>query len=117
MSIKFEGVEQFEIGLKKAVDSWEIKAINALNSVLAEMTNYIKVNGPWTDRTSNLRNSISYVPAIQDGDKIVGVIYAGQEYAIYVELKPGFWVISGAFSEYRNKIAKMISDAIKAQND
>ena len=153
MSIKFEGVEQFEIGLKKAVDSWEIKAINALNSVLAEMANYAKTNGPWGDKTSNLRNSIGYVPAFfwkaedcqsttrtisgidkkgrpyqaeetrlsangkDSGDVITGILYAGMEYAIYVELTPGYWVISGAFSEYKNKIAKMISDAIKAQND
>src|SRR3989339_1491261 len=111
------------------------KLENALNAVMTEMVNYIKESQVWEDRTGNLRNSISYVPAFwgrsedvsvssmglvngrkdtlsasgaDEGDTLTGIIYAGMEYAIYVEYSPGRWVISGAFSQYPNQILSKI---------
>lgn len=151
---KLEGTEQMARNISLAQREKLEKLMLALNSVLAEMSNYCKQNGPWADRTANLRNSIGYVPAYygtadqvlvqtgvvsgfdriakrfrrdnrdtllaptQSGEEsgltITGVLYAGMEYAVYVEYTDGLWVISGAFSEYRTKIMSLLRERMEA---
>jgi len=152
MSFTFTGVEEMQANILHAVDEKTHKIILALNSVMAEMVNFMKMNHTFNDRTGNLRNSLGYVPAYigvpEDatvstgqvtgfdriakvqrtnkkdiitasgsavGNQITGIIYAGMEYAIYVEYSDGRWVISGSFTEYRNKIMALIRERVEAQ--
>lgn len=146
----FEGMIK---NLKDAPAKQREKVKRALNSVLAEMVNFIKSNSDnWKDRTGNLRNSISYVPAFDgtpsdyteiskmvsgtdvstgrntvskktdlvaaargNSDSITGIIYAGMEYAIYVEYNQGNWVISGAFTQFHSKILALVAERVRAQ--
>jgi len=88
--------------------------------------------GGFTDRTGNLRNSIGVVPEPSDisliessekrintkqeitiGEKdggFIGTIFAGMEYAVYVEFTPGHYVISGAFNKYRERWLGILVD-------
>lgn len=109
----------------------EEKALEkALEYIVREIVNYAKRHGPWTDRTSNLRNSIGCnikqvkeiksganvsramsrmlaKPVIAvEGDDYVGVVSAGMEYAIHVELKSGYWVLQGALDRFEPLIEK-----------
>lgn len=107
----------------------------ALESILREMINDIKDKsraGRWTDRTGNLRDSIFQV-VLEVGEtkskdtpdgvvsvtnsersQIIGVVVAGMEYAIFVELKDGFDVLQGTFNKWQPKIPLILSARIKA---
>lgn len=115
MSITIEGLKDIEDALNRTRKTMETEIMNALNSVLSELVTFIKKNGPWNDITGNLRNSVDYVPAKKEGEKIFGYIRAGMEYAVYVEFKNGYWVISGALTEYKDKIISMLSERVRAQ--
>jgi len=87
----------------------------AMESVLVDMVAFAKENGPWKDITSNLRQSISYKkPEILSDGTIRGIVFAGMEYAIYVEYRQGYWVLSGAVDEYRAKLGDLLRDRMKA---
>lgn len=144
-----EGMDALRNRLRAAFEIKKQRLMMAMESVMIEMVNYIKEQGPWTDRTANLRNSVSYAgpfygtadevsetfetmsgtyrdtvgrtrdyqskkttlhaPAIGGfGSTITGVIYAGMEYAIFIEYKEGYWVLSGAMEEFRPKLVEMI---------
>lgn len=92
--------------LAERVTRTEEDARRALEAVCRTMVNYIKANGPWTDRTGNLRNSIDYVMDPAPG-VLRATVFAGMEYAIFVELKEGYWVLSGGV-EYIRPILKDI---------
>lgn len=79
-------------------------ARRALEAICRTMVNYIKANGPWTDRTGNLRNSIDF-ELDQSPNVVRATVFAGMDYAIYVELKEGYWVLSGGV-EYIRPILK-----------
>jgi hypothetical protein len=86
----------------------------ALDSVLIDIVNWVKDNhaalGGWHDRIGNLNNSISNVPSEWEGDTLRGVVFAGMEYAVYVEFKEGHWVLSGGFNEFRPKIMDLLRE-------
>jgi hypothetical protein len=140
--ISFTGSVDFITHLNREVENLDDKMRVALDAVLIEMANYIKEDsGNWTDRTGNLRNSIniasdeSQVPSVKSSDKSIsqaplrheaaawvdggktlrGVVYAGMEYALYVELKEGHWVISGAFAHFENMILAKIARYVDEQ--
>lgn len=96
--------------LAERVTRTEADARRALEAICRVMVNYIKANGPWKDRTGNLRNSIDYridpTPGV-----IRATVFAGMDYAIYVELKDGYWVLSGGV-EY---IRPILKDIFKGQ--
>ena len=101
-----------------------------------------KENGAWTDRTGNLRNSISCniekiesLPADTDpatvktrvmeyenpvlqieGDDYTGAISANMEYAIWVETTSGYWVLQGAIDAFEPLIEKYMSDFLSVEN-
>jgi len=100
----------------------EVRAAASPDSNIAAMVNWIKTNhaalGGWQDRTGNLTNSISYQEAqVTESGSIRGVIYAGMSYAIYVEWKEGHWVLSGAFTEYHEKIMRMLARYVREQQE
>jgi hypothetical protein len=68
----------------------------AMGYVLERLVNYGKLNGPWTDRTTNLRNSYRW-EIVRDGRFGVRGYFANiAAYAVWVEFKPRYWVLSGA---------------------
>jgi hypothetical protein len=68
----------------------------AMGYVLERLVNHGKLHGPWTDRTTNLRNSYRW-EIVRDGRYGVRGYFANiAAYAVYVEFKPTYWVLSGA---------------------
>lgn len=87
-------------------------ARRALEGICRAMVNYIKDNGPWTDRTGNLRNSIDHVIDPTPG-VIRGTVFAGMNYAVYVEYKEGYWVLSGGVEYIRPILKDIFKDQFK----
>lgn len=56
---------------------------------LADAEREAKKNAPWTDRTSNARNSILGSKAVVNGNEISGTLSIGVDYGKYLELKNG----------------------------
>lgn len=138
MPREFFDERQIEIvieNMEGQIKSKRKEAKMAMDSVLIDMANYTKNNGPWKDDTGNLRNSIGITDAIGGidirkasreklppskykgsgwaGSILRGIIFAGMEYAYYVELMEGKWVLSGTLSEYKNKWLRLMSDRMK----
>ena len=101
-----------------------------------QIVNYAKMNGPYVDRTGNLRRSIAYtivgphekasapfgtvggavpdpVMIENDGSETWGVVYAGMRYGLYVERKPGYWVLSGAVNATMPAMREVLGDGLK----
>jgi hypothetical protein len=110
----------FGKNFEDAMTSMDRKIHRALSAVLMLIVNWIKENhedlGGWINRTFALQNSISStVLDYRPGEPITGIIYAGMNYAVYVEYMEGHWVLSGGLNEYRDKIIPMIEDFVKGQ--
>ena len=106
--------------------------IAVLNRIGVEAVNWARQNGNYTDRTSNLRNSINYA-IFKNGklyndygrltseqvsyitneiEKVNGytlVVYAGMYYGIYVEAR-GYSVLSGALEA--SETSKLLTEAL-----
>jgi hypothetical protein len=121
IDVRFEGIEEALKMTAKFVSAEERALQDALEYILRAMMNYAKQYGPYTDRTSNLRNSISVnmdtmrewpedtpsetlkalvpqneTPVIRiEGDDFVGCLSVGMCYGVFVETK-GYWVITGS---------------------
>ncbi len=122
------GVKDGMQKLSQAVEANDRAIKSAFEWILLQLVNYAKHFGPWTDRTGNLRNSISVniramreVPAGQnpgspsehekpvirvEGDDYIGVLSAGMEYAIWVERTQGYWVLTGAIDKFEPLLEK-----------
>ena len=95
--------------LDRAMAKMQERLIMAIDAVETEMVNFVKARGPWTDRTSYLRNSIGKVaPEMIDGT-VRGFVTAGAFYAPFVEFTPGRWVLSGAVDEFGPRVPEMIA--------
>jgi hypothetical protein len=104
----------------------------ALNRIGVEAVNWARENGNYTDRTTNLRNSVNYAifkdsKLLHDNgnltseqislisnelEKVNGytlVIYAGMYYGIYVEAR-GYTVLSGALEA--SETSKLLMEAL-----
>ena len=112
--MKIMGIDKMQRSIRDLSEKEKQRMKLALDSVLIEIVNWIKQNhqalGGWIDRTGNLNNSVSYQKSEWFGDLLKGIIYAGMDYAVYVEFKEGHWVLSGGFSEYRPQIMSMINE-------
>lgn len=141
VDVGVDGIEEALESLARFVEVEERAARDALEYILREMVNYVKQNGPWTDRTSNLRNSISVnmdtmrewpadtsaetikalvaqneTPVVKiEGNDFVGCLSAGMEYAIWVELKDGYWVLTGAIDRFEPLIEKYFADKLTVE--
>ena len=143
MEIKaeFEGIEESMKALSDFVKAEEKGLEEALEFILKSMVNYVKNNGPWIDRTANLRNSISANieamkewPADTDpsvlkskvqelekpvvdikGDDYYAVLSAGMSYSIHVELTSGFWVLQGAIDKFEPLIEKYLAGYLSVE--
>jgi len=128
IDVYWEGIEEAMESLSRAVEATDKALQDAFEWILREMVNYVKDNGPWEDQSSALRNSISVnieamkltpqgqdpgpdathrKPVIQvEGDDYIGVLSAGMEYAIWVELADGYWVLTGAIDKFEPLMTK-----------
>lgn len=141
ISCQINGLEAMKANLRNLSGDYHYRLKLALDSVLIEIVNWIKDNhqmlGGWNDQTANLNNSIGWcgddkgVPTFAaskearffpvridngsqwEGDTLKGIVFAGMEYALYVEIKEGHWVLSGGLAEFWPKIAQMIAERIK----
>ena len=135
VSVKITGLNEFKYHIREFSEKQKTRLKQALDSVLIDIVNFCKNNGQWIDRTTNLRNSIGYAAGESDvptfkaskttqsfnvmnlgggsqwnGNVLSGVVFAGEEYAIYVEFKEGHWVLSGGFNEFRSKIMALLRE-------
>lgn len=141
IDVGFDGVEEALEALARFAEAEERALKDALEYILREMVNYVKTNGPWTDRTSNLRNSISInldtmqewpadtspevikslvsqneTPVVWvEDDGYVGALSAGMEYAVFVELKDGYWVLTGAIDRFEPLLEKYFADKLAVE--
>lgn len=141
IDVGFEGVEESLKTLARFAEAEERALRDALEYILRAMVNYVKQNGPWTDRTSNLRNSISVnmdtmrewpadtpaetlkalvaqneTPVIEiEGNDFVGCLSAGMEYAIWVETKEGYWVLTGAIDYFESLIEQYFAGKLAVE--
>lgn len=110
-----DGAMEALAGLDRLVRHSERGARAAIEQILSKMRDYAKDNAPFTDRTGNLRNSIQYE---MDADGSAGgTLYAGMEYAIYVELRDGYWVLQGAIDYFEPAIEKTFKGHLKVSKD
>ena len=139
---ELQGVEETLAATRDFVDKEEKAIPDAMEWLLKSMVNYVKVNGPWIDRTANLRNSISANieamkewPADTDpsvlkskvqelekpvvdikGDDYEAVLSAGMEYAIYLETgEGGLWVLQGAIDAFSPYIEKYLAGYLSVE--
>jgi len=108
-----EGAEQALRSLDRLVELNHIKMRDAVEYILSEMRDYAKAHAPFRDITGNLRNSIQY--EMDPGGKPAGTLYAGMEYAIYVELRDGYWVLQGAIDFFEPVVRRVFKDKITIQ--
>lgn len=76
-----EGFRQGPAKLKRA--AWI-----AASSMAPEVENYMKLNAPWTDQTSNARNGLA-ARAYQESDETGIVLFHQVTYGIYLETRFG----------------------------
>ena len=110
-----DGAMEALAGLDRLVQHSERGARTAIQIVLSKMQEYAKNNAPFQDRTGNLRNSIQY--EMDPGGKPAGVLYAGMNYAIYVELREGYWVLQGAIDYFEPAIKNVFKDNLQVSTD
>lgn len=136
------GLEGFAEAMKamdRLVEVGTAKMEDVLEYALREMCNYAKQNGPFEDHTANLRNSIGInfaemkswqaseaeivelkalrkemeTPVLEyEATNVWGYLYAGMEYAIYVERLDGFWVLEGAINFYEPQLQRMFKSKL-----
>jgi len=110
-----DGAMEALAGLDRLVRHSERGAKIAIEQVLSKMRDYAKDNAPFTDRTGNLRNSIQY--EMDPEGKPAGVLYAGMNYAIYVELREGYWVLQGAIDYFEPAIKDVFKDTLQVSKE
>ncbi len=92
------GTEEMLESLARLIPVSERRARQAVEIILSEMRDYAKDFAPYGDITGNLRNSTQY--EMDPPPKAAGTLYAGMEYAIYVERRDGYWVLQGAVDHF-----------------
>lgn len=76
--------------MRKQIDEGPEKAMRAAwitaQTMSPDVENYMKLNAPWTDRTSNARNGLA-ARAYREGKEIGIVLYHQVDYGIWLEVK------------------------------
>jgi len=117
--------------LKRLVDSAPGAAFPAIQGILELMTNDAKVNGKYNDITGNLRDSIGNIVLRKETSKhiiskdggftitkgeretIVGILFAGMEYGIAVELRDNKDVLGDTVRKWKPRIKKILGEDIR----
>lgn len=111
VDVRLEGADLALEKIARLVELNAVKTRDAVLSILTAMRDYAKDYAPFTDRTGNLRNSIQF--EMDPNGLPAGTLYAGMEYAVYVEFRDGYWVLQGAIDYYEPIINKLFSGLIK----
>lgn len=107
--------------LKHYEDVYHKRLKDAMEYACQMLVDYIKVEYSrpttgkgFTDRTTNLRNSIGYT-VTDDDDGVVGWVHAGMDYAVIVELEHGrvYAYMLPALNEKRKEIVGIIQAALR----
>lgn len=86
---KSKGIEiKIDIDLEKIAAEHMDKVQNIADKYSVKMESYAKKNAPWTDRTTNARNSIQGVRKDNDGEVALGV-RGNVSYFKYLEFAHG----------------------------
>ena len=112
-------------------------SVEGLEAVLTLMVNLAKNParpGAWVDRTTALRNSISFVIVkarqslstsyqtasgyesvrVKNNTKnLIGLIYAGMFYGAYLEFTPGYSVLGYAVESFKKKATPVLLEHLK----
>ena len=116
-TISITGLSEVCKKLEETDKKYGEKLVNAVEAVSIEIVNDAKIGphrGNYGNPTGNLRNSINY--QLETNEKgIVSTIFAGMEYAIYVEFMVGYWVLGSAWFFAKPKILSRTADYIRRQ--
>lgn len=105
--------------LRKEEAKYRVALRTGMEVACQMLVNYIKVEYSrpttgkgFTDRTGNLRNSISYT-VTEDDNGVVGWVHAGMEYAVIVELHHNrtYAYLLPALNDKRKEILNILSVA------
>jgi hypothetical protein len=87
-SVSMVWQDELTPGLRKGAEKVKFAANLAAQSMAPEVENYMKINAPWTDQTSNARNGLA-ARAYRDRDEIGIVLYHQVTYGIWLETRFG----------------------------
>lgn len=87
-AIKILWEDGISVNLKNGPARVKKAAWAAAESMAPEVENYMKLNAPWTDQTTNARNGLA-ARAYQDGDETGIVLYHQVSYGIFLETRFG----------------------------
>jgi hypothetical protein len=74
--------------MKKAPSKIKRAALIAAQSMAPEVENYMKLNAPWKDQTSNARNGLA-ARAYEEADSIGIVLFHQVSYGVFLETRWG----------------------------
>lgn len=77
--------------ITKVTDAIRAKMMIAVDWCTDTISTYARENHAYTNRTHNLTTSTKFLPAMQDGNSIVGLVYVGMPYAKYVHWGTGIY--------------------------
>lgn len=75
----------------KVTDAIRAKMMIAVNWCTDTISTYARENHAYTNRTQNLTTSTKFLPAMQEGSSIIGLVYVGMPYAKYVHWGTGIY--------------------------
>lgn len=77
--------------ITKVSDAIRAKMMIAVDWCTDTISTYARENHAYTNRTHNLTTSTKFLPAMQEGSSIVGLVYVGMPYAKYVHWGTGIY--------------------------
>lgn len=86
--IKIRWFDPLRAKLRNSPERLRRAALLTTHSMSPQIESYMKLNAPWTDRTSNARNGLA-ARAYEDGDEIGIVLFHQVDYGIWLETRFG----------------------------
>jgi hypothetical protein len=77
--------------ITKVTDAIRAKMMIAVDWCTDTISTYARENHAYTDRTHNLTTGTKFLPAMQEGSSIIGLVYVGMPYAKYVHWGTGIY--------------------------
>jgi hypothetical protein len=77
--------------ITKVTDAIRAKMMIAVDWCTDTISSYARENHAYTNRTHNLTTSTKFLPAMQEGSSIIGLVYVGMPYAKYVHWGTGIY--------------------------
>jgi hypothetical protein len=90
--------------IQKVTDAIRAKMMIAVDWCTDTISTYARENHAYTNRTHNLTTSTKFLPAMQEGSSIVGLVYVGMPYAKYVHWGTGIYGPQGKAWDVEGKL-------------